>query len=256
MEATLDAGAAVPQLARFSSALAALPADSWHTRLAPVMHTLAHNLETFNPAFAAVVLAVQLTVGETDYVQRDNALAALIQPLAGEYGLHADTPLGRTHRDLFSIFYEDLLREPLAAALARDPAPALSATLFKKMMSDIGGAGAARALGRPPSATEAATYALGYNLAIEYLADVEKTWMLDAFRALDGRVLAPAGRPLTEWLFLEVHAEGEAEHAALGHAAVASIVPASQDSLLAAAAGDHDADFAVFYGGLADMLEA
>jgi len=49
-----------------------------------------------------------------------------------------------------------------------------------------------------------ASYALGYNLAIEYLADYEKTWMLDSFRALDARVLAPAGRPLREWLFLEV----------------------------------------------------
>ena len=79
---------------------------------------------------------------------------------------------------------------------------------------------------------------MGYNLAIEYLADYEKvrraaprrfvlaparcsrpahcppppppaaacaqTWMLDSFRALDARVLAPAGRPLSEWVFLEV----------------------------------------------------
>ena len=33
-----------------------------------------------------------------------------------------------------------------------------------------------------------ASYALGYNLAIEYLADYEKTWMLDSFRELDSRV--------------------------------------------------------------------
>ena len=197
-----------------------------------------------------------MTVGETDYERRDAALAALIQPLAGEYGLHADQPMGRTHRALFATFYEDLLREPLADALARDPAPRPSTTLFAAMMADIGGAGAARVLGRPPSATERASYALGYNLAIEYLADVEKTWMLDAFRALDARVLAPAGRPLTEWLFLQVHAEGEAEHAALGHAACAAVVPASHAALLQAACADHDADFAVFYGGLADMLEA
>lgn len=48
------------------------------------------------------------------------------------------------------------------------------------------------------------SYALGYNLAIEYLADYEKTWMLDSFKALNARVLAPAGRGMTEWLFLEV----------------------------------------------------
>lgn len=45
---------------------------------------------------------------------------------------------------------------------------------------------------------------MGYNLAIEYMADYEKTWMLAAFRDLNKRVLAPNGRALTEWLFLEV----------------------------------------------------
>jgi hypothetical protein len=49
-----------------------------------------------------------------------------------------------------------------------------------------------------------ACYAMGYNLAIEYMADYEKTWMLAAFRDLNKRVLAPHGRALTEWLFLEV----------------------------------------------------
>ena len=55
-----------------------------------------------------------------------------------------------------------------------------------------------------------AAYALGYNLAIEYLADYEKTWMLDSFRALDKEL----DLGLKEWAFLEVHAEGEAEHVA------------------------------------------
>jgi hypothetical protein len=49
------------------------------------------------------------------------------------------------------------------------------------------------------------SYAMGYNLAIEYLADFEKTWMLDSFKELDTRVLQPQHRPLKEWLFLEVH---------------------------------------------------
>ena len=45
---------------------------------------------------------------------------------------------------------------------------------------------------------------MGYNLAIEYLADYEKTWMLDSFRALNERVLVPQQRGLSQWLFLEV----------------------------------------------------
>ena len=96
---------------------------------------------------------------------------------------------------------------------------------------------------------------MGYNLAIEYLADYEKTWMLDSFRALDARVLQPAGRGLTQWVFLEVHAEGEAEHAAIGHDAVAAFVPAAEEPLLRRAMLDHDRDMAAFYNHLADLLE-
>ena len=65
---------------------------------------------------------------------------------------------------------------------------------------------------------------MGYNLAIEYLADYEKTWMLDSFRAFDNRVLSQQGREV-EYLFLEVHAEHECEHAAIGHAACVAMVP-------------------------------
>ena len=83
-------------------------------KLRPVMNELAYNLESFNPAFTAVLLKVgsdkilgalsaahcqsgvaivcpaqvQSSIGFTDYVRRDMALKNLIQPLAGEYGMH------------------------------------------------------------------------------------------------------------------------------------------------------------------------
>jgi hypothetical protein len=53
----------------------------------------------------------------------------------------------------------------------------------------------------------------------------------------------------------QVHAEGEAEHAAIGHAAVVGFVPAQHAHILRRAMIDHDRDFAVFYNALADMLE-
>ena len=64
-----------------------------------------------------------------------------------------------------------------------------------------------------------ASYAMGYNLAIEYLADAEKTWMLDSFRQLDARVLQPQGRPLSEWLFLEASVPDVASATLIHHAA-------------------------------------
>lgn len=55
---------------------------------------LCFNLESFNPAFAAVVLRVQSSLGSSDYLRRDAALKRLIVPLAGEYGMHNGEPQG------------------------------------------------------------------------------------------------------------------------------------------------------------------
>ena len=58
-----------------------------------------------------------------------------------------------------------------------------------------------------------------------------------------------------DWVFLEVHAEGEPEHADLGHNAVTCLVPSEHEAILSQAMLDHDRDFAVFYNHLADLLE-
>ncbi|KAI3438417.1 hypothetical protein D9Q98_000848 [Chlorella vulgaris] len=248
LESELDNGASIAALRRFNDLLAGLPADCWEARLRPVMTELAYNLESFNPAFTSVLLRVQQTIGVSDYVRRDTALKHLIQPLAGEYGMHNSEAQAATHRELFSQFYADLMREPLEGALAATPCPPAAQRFFAQMTRDLCGPGS--------DVMQQACYAMGYNLAIEYLADYEKTWMLDSFRTLNSRVLAPAGRPLTQWVFLEVHAEGEAEHAAIGHAAVTAFVPAAEEGVLRRAMMDHDRDMAAFYNHLADLLEA
>ena len=43
----------------------------------------------------------------------------------------------KTHRELFSEFYQDLTEEPLEAVLAANPRPQLSVTLFSQMMRDL-----------------------------------------------------------------------------------------------------------------------
>eukprot|EP00884_Botryococcus_braunii_P003094 jgi/Botrbrau1/12786/Bobra.117_1s0005.1 len=249
LEAHLDKGPSIAALRRFNSNLRNLSLESWEDKLRHVMTELAYNLESFNPAFTAVLLKVQMTIGVSDYEARDQALKLLINPLAGEYGMYNGYPQGKTHRELFAEFYEDLFKEPLGKAMRdRGAAPEMSVHFFHKMEQDImGGGGFSDPL-------EQASYALGYNLAIEYLADYEKTWMLDSFRDLNQRVLQAQGRPLTRWDFLEVHAEGEAEHAAIGHGAAACFVPRSHAGVLRKAMADHDRDFAAFYNALADML--
>jgi hypothetical protein len=54
----------------------------------------------------------------------------------------------------------------------------------------------------------------------------------------------------------QVHAEGEAEHAAIGHNAVLNLVPTEHIPILRKAMADHDRDFAVFYNRMADLLSA
>jgi len=250
-------GRAISALRRFSDALEALPADGWEARLRPCFAEMALNLESFNPVFTACLLQVQITAGQSDYERRDACLQRLIQPLAGEYGLHADEPLGQTHRALFREWVESVLPEGPGALNALMADPSLGAPraerLFGQMMRDVevGGRGFGGA-GR--SAMERAAYALGYNLAVEYLADPEKTWLLESFRKFDARVLAPLGRQ-PEYEFLVVHAEGEKEHADLGHEAVALFCPAELEPVLRRAMRDHDRDLAEYYNGLADILE-
>jgi len=247
LERELDGGASVAALREFNDALAALPAPGLHARMRPVWNELAHNLETFNPVFTAVMLKLQLTVGLSDYERRDAALQHLIQPLGGEYGLGASKPLAPTHRQLYSQFYESVTGEALQALLAEGEAPEASEHLFACMMRDVStGGGKACPM-------EQASYALGYNLAVEYLAAYEKQWLLDSFRALDSSVLQGEGKAV-EWEFLEIHALGEPEHADLGHQAVAAVVPDTHEETLRAAMLDHDRDFAEFYSQLTRLL--
>ncbi|GLC44659.1 hypothetical protein PLESTB_001330700 [Pleodorina starrii] len=249
LEAELDQGASIAALRRFNDALRNIPADRWESVLRPVFNELCFNLESFNPAFTSCLLMVQRTIGVSDYVRRDLALKNLIQPLAGEYGMHNGQQQLKTHRELFSDFFTSLFGYDLQQLLADSPAPTSAQALFAQMSRDIMSGG-----NQSEDPLEQASYALGYNLAIEYLADYEKTWMLDSFRALDERIFAGLGKKI-DWIFLEVHAEGEAEHAAIGHNAVLNLVSSQHAPVLRRAMADHDRDFAAFYNAVAAMLE-
>eukprot|EP00892_Ulva_mutabilis_P007960 jgi/Ulvmu1/5536/UM023_0072.1 len=250
LEAELQQGAGIAALRRFNAALRALPEAGWQARLTPVLAELCFNLESFNPAFAAVILRVQASIGSSDYLRRDAALKRLIVPLAGEYGMHNDEAQSKTHRELFDDWVQSLLGRTASSLIADEREPVAARAMFERMSADISAAGGAAAC-----PLTAASYALGYNLAIEYLADYEKRWMLDSFRDMHGRYMAAQGvQP--DWVFLEVHAEDEKEHACIGHEAVTSFVPAELKSTVARAMHDHDRDFAVFYNALADLLRA
>lgn len=249
LEAELDQGASIAALRRFNDNLRNIPADRWEAVLRPVFNELTYNLESFNPAFTTCLLMVQRTIGRSDYVRRDLALKNLIQPLAGEYGMHNNQPQLKTHRELFADFFASLFGYGLEELMAASPRPAAAELLWAQMSRDIMNGGT-----QFTDPVEQASYALGYNLAIEYLADYEKTWMLDSFRALNDRIFAGLGKKV-DWIFLEVHAEGEAEHAAIGHNAVLNFVPAEHTPILRKAMMDHDRDFAVFYNYLADLME-
>jgi hypothetical protein len=104
----------------------------------------------------------------------------------------------KTHRELFDDWVFSLLHTSASNLIASHPRPVHAEALFDCMMRDIPSAG-----GAPACPLTAASYALGYNLAIEYLADYEKRWMRDSFRELDCRFLASQG-VVADWTFLEV----------------------------------------------------
>jgi hypothetical protein len=81
-------------------------------------------------------------------------------------------------------------------AVNRDPVHAKM--LFEKMMQDISSGG-----GAPGCPSTLASYAMGYNLAIEYLADFEKRWMLESFQKMDSEFMQAQGCQV-DWTFLEV----------------------------------------------------
>merc|ERR1712039_133135 len=120
---------------------------------------------------------------------------------------------------------------------------------FERMMTDIETAG--HGPESKANRMEKACYALGYNLVVEYLANPEKTWLLESFTKFDEKILKPLGRK-AEYEFLVVHAIGEKEHAHLGHEAVAMFAPASFEGILRQAMRDHDRDLAKYYNHLAD----
>lgn len=249
LEAELDNGESVKALRRFNNTLEGLSSKEFETRMEGVWNELAYNLESFNPVFTACLLKVQCTLGSSDYVRRDECLRNLIQPLAGEYGMHNDEPMGKTHRKLFAEFYQSVTDLTLEDLLAKGERPEAAERLFACMMRDVSTGGGAT------DGLQQASYALGYNLAVEYLAAYEKTWLLESYQALDRKFLKAQGKAV-DWLFLEVHAIGEPEHAELGHDAVAVFVPESHTETLRTAMHAHDRDFAEFYNALTDLLEA
>ena len=105
---------------------------------------------------------------------------------------------GKTHRELFDDWVTSMVGESASELIATGRDPMHARDMFENMMRDIPNGG-----GLPGCPLTHATYALGYNLAIEYLADYEKRWMLESFRKLDGRFMQKQGCNV-DWLFLEV----------------------------------------------------
>ena len=78
--------------------------------------------------------------------------------------------------------------------------------------------------------------------------------MLDSFREMASSSSSGSKHLEIDWRFLEVHAEGEEEHAAIGRDAVCSLVEDRDVWLVRKAMYSHDHDFANFYDGLTNIL--
>lgn len=95
-----------------------------------------------------------------------------------------------------------MFHESVSDLLKEGTCPVASKLMFEQMIRDILGGGECK------SDIQKASYALGYNLGIEYLAQLEKGTMLKSFQTLDKKIFSKAGVSV-DWEFLEVHALGK-----------------------------------------------
>lgn len=105
---------------------------------------------------------------------------------------------GKTHRELFDDWVVSMIGTSASELISTGRDPVHARDMFDNMIQDISNGG-----GVPGCPLTHAAYALGYNLAIEYLADYEKRWMLESFRELDERFMQVQGCAV-DWLFLKV----------------------------------------------------
>jgi hypothetical protein len=111
---------------------------------------------------------------------------------------HIVTCAGKTHRQLFDMWIQSMLNVSASDLIATGAEPAAGKILFEQMCRDISSGGQV-----PGCPVTHASYAMGYNLAIEYMADFEKRWMLESFRSMDQSFMAAQGCKV-DWVFLEV----------------------------------------------------
>lgn len=115
---------------------------------------------------------------------------------------YCDFAVANTHRHLFCNFYSSIFQDSVRDLLKEGTRPVASELLFEQMIRDILDGGECK------SDIQKASYALGYNLGIEYLAQLEKGAMLESFRELDRVIFSGAGLSV-DWEFLEIHALGK-----------------------------------------------
>src|SRR5271155_3667965 len=95
-------GSAVLSIHAFYRALPRAPRSAWPG----LMHGMGYNFEFYDALFALALANVQLSMVEGDYTPRQAAMQAALLPFCSEYGLELRQDLQRTHRSLYTAFYE------------------------------------------------------------------------------------------------------------------------------------------------------
>ncbi len=225
-------GDAVRAMTAYYARLPELPT----TERPALLHGMGYNFEFYDGMFACIAANVQMAMDAIDYTARYQAMQHLLLPFCSEYGIEANRPLLRTHRQLFAEFYQSVAGRAMPQRYDESSSPWLqtSRRWCRKM---------ARTLScRGSSPEDRARFNLGYFWAIERLSIDEMELMRQAW----GRIGYKAA-------YLEAHCEVEPDHDRWVTRAVSALC-GDQHPQLTSAVAAHEAELAGYYRELTRLL--
>lgn len=195
---------------------------------------MGYNFEHYDLMFAKMSFTLQNTLYNTEYTVRYKTMQYLLQPFCSEYGIEANRPLYRTHRELYANFYRELVGQDIPEIYPQESSnPWLQcSTKWARIMYQ-----ALDAQGYSPH--EKAIYNIAYHWAVEHLSIAEFDIMRQGWQKLG-----------ISAQYLEAHCAVEDEHGDYAEKAVFEISQ-PDNPIVIRAIQDHEQHIRDYYKSLA-----
>ena len=172
-------GTSAKALQEFYGNLPSLPEE----RRAELMLGMGYNFEYYDALFALMMSNVLSSISGVNYTPRYRAAQFMLQPFCSEYGIEAERPLAKTHRELYADFYRRVTgreMDELYPVENTNPWLAVSRYWSEHMKESL--------ICQGQDVNYRATYNIGYHWAVERLSlmefiEMRKAWQKMGFQA-------------------------------------------------------------------------